>query len=61
MIYKRLVLEGCRIVGSVIVGDLRDAQRVLRAIDTGIDVCPYMERLGTWDLGFVPRTVTGKD
>lgn len=59
MIYKRLVLDGCRVVGAIMIGDLRDAQRVLRAIDTGLDVCPYMENLRTWDLSFVPRTVSG--
>lgn len=59
MVYKRVVLDDCRIVGSVMVGDLRDAQRVLRAIDTGMDVCPHMESLREWDLSFVPRTVIG--
>ena len=60
MVYKRVVLDDCRIVGSVMVGDLRDAQRVLRAIDTGMDVCAHMESLREWDLSFVPRTVIGK-
>lgn len=59
MVYKRVVLDDCRIVGSVMVGDLRDAQRVLRAIDTGMDVCAHMESLREWDLSFVPRTVIG--
>ena len=57
MIYKRLVLDGCRIVGSVMVGDLRDAQRVLRAIETGIDICPYMESIRTWEMDFVSKAV----
>ncbi len=56
MIYKRLVLDGCRVVGAIMIGDLQDAQRALRAIDTGVDICPYMENLRTWDLSFVPRT-----
>jgi nitrite reductase (NADH) large subunit len=55
MVYKRLVLDGCRIVGAIMIGDLRDAQRALRAIDTGTDVCPHMESLREWDLSFVPR------
>ncbi len=58
MVYKRLVLDGCQIVGAIMIGDLRDAQRALRAIDNGTDVCPYIEDLRTWDLSFVPRTVT---
>ena len=56
MVYKRLVLDGCRIVGAIMIGDLQDAQRALRAIDTGVDVCPYMDKLRTWDLTFVPKT-----
>ena len=58
MVYKRLVLDGCKIVGAIMIGDLRDAQKALRAIDNGTDVCPYMEDLRTWDLSFVPKTVT---
>ncbi len=58
MVYKRLVLDGCKIVGAIRIGDLRDAQRALRAIDNGTDVCPYMEDLRTWDLSFVPKAVT---
>ncbi|UCC93229.1 MAG: NAD(P)/FAD-dependent oxidoreductase [Thermoplasmata archaeon] len=61
MVYKRIVLDGCRIVGSVMVGDLRDAQRVLRAIETNIDVCPYMDRIRTWDMEFVSEAVKGKE
>jgi nitrite reductase (NADH) large subunit len=57
MIYKKLVLDGCRIVGSVFIGDLRDAQRTLRAIEMGTDVCPYMDSLRTWDMSFVPAAV----
>jgi nitrite reductase (NADH) large subunit len=60
MVYKRIVLDGCRIVGSVMVGDLRDAQRVLRAIETEIDICPYMEQVRTWDMEFVSDAVKSK-
>ncbi len=61
MVYKRLVLEDCRIVGSVMVGDLHDAQRVLRAIETGIDICPYMDKIQNWDLDFISEAVKGMD
>jgi len=61
MIYKRIVLDDCRIVGSVMVGDLRDAQRVLRAIETGIDICPYMDSIRTWELEFVSDAVKWKE
>jgi nitrite reductase (NADH) large subunit len=61
MIYKRIVLDDCRIVGSVMVGDLRDAQRVLRAIETGIDICPYMDSIRTWEMDFVSDAVKWKE
>jgi nitrite reductase (NADH) large subunit len=55
-VYKKLILEDCRVVGSVMIGDLRDAQRTLRAIALKTDVCPHMKDLRTWDLSFVvPR------
>ncbi len=57
LVFKKVVLKDCRIVGSVMVGDLRDAQRVLRAIDLAIDVCSNMKDLRTWDLSFVPAAV----
>jgi nitrite reductase (NADH) large subunit len=61
MVYKRLVLDDCRIVGSVMIGDMRDAQRVLRAIETGIDICPYMDSIEAWDLEFVSDAVKWKE
>ena len=57
MVYKRIVLDDCRIVGSVMIGDLSDAQRVLRAIETEIDICPYMDHIGKWELEFVSDAV----
>jgi nitrite reductase (NADH) large subunit len=61
MVYKRLVLDDCRIVGAVMIGEMRDAQRVLRAIETGIDICPYMEQVRAWDLEFISDAVKGKE
>ncbi len=60
MVYKKLVLDDCRVVGAIMIGDLRDAQRALRAIETGIQVCPHMEDLRTWDLSFVTASLKGK-
>jgi nitrite reductase (NADH) large subunit len=55
MIYKKLVIDDCRVVGAVMVGDLRDAQRALRAIETGAYICPHMDMLRTWDMSFVSK------
>ena len=60
MVYKKLVLKDCKVVGSIMIGDLRDAQRSFRAIEMGLDICTKMDSLREWDLGFVPRAITGK-
>ena len=60
MVYKKLVLDDCRVIGGIMIGDLRDAQRVLRAIETGFQVCPHMDDLRTWDLTFVTKGLKGK-
>jgi len=60
MVYKKLVLEDCRVVGAIMIGDLRDAQRALRAIETEYPVCPHMKDLRTWDLTFVTKGLKGK-
>ncbi len=61
MVYKRIVVDDCRFVGSVMVGDVRDAQRVLRAIETGIDVCPYLEDVRSWDLSFISQVMKDRE
>lgn len=60
MVYKKLVLDDCQVVGVIMIGDLRDAQRALRAIETKFPVCPHMDNLRTWDLSFVTKGLKGK-
>lgn len=61
MVYKRIVMDDCRFVGSIMVGDVKDAQRVLRAIETGIDVCPHLDDVRSWDLSFISRAMKERD
>ena len=61
MVYRRLVLDDRGIVGAVMVGDVGDAQRVLRAIEEGIDVRPHMDDVRGWDLSFVSRLMKERD
>jgi len=49
-VYKKLVLEGGRIVGAILYGDVRDQKRVLRAIETRQDLGAVMDRVSCWDL-----------
>ncbi len=49
-VYRKLVLEGRRIVGSILLGDSSDQKRVLRAITDGLEVGDAVEGLRCWDL-----------
>jgi nitrite reductase (NADH) large subunit len=49
-VYKKLVLEGGRIVGAILYGDVRDQKRVLRAIETRQDLGAVLDRVSLWDL-----------
>ena len=61
MVYKKLVIDDCLVVGSLMVGDLRDAQRSLRMIETKTQVCGHMDSLRTWDMDFLSREVRRAD
>jgi nitrite reductase (NADH) large subunit len=51
--YKKLVLEGGRIVGAILYGDVRDQKRVLRAIESRQDLGAVMDRVSCWDLSML--------
>lgn len=48
--YKKLVLEGGRIIGAILYGDIRDQKRVLRAIEARQDLGSVLDRVSSWDL-----------
>ena len=52
-VYKKLVLEGGRIVGAILYGDVEDQKRVLRAIETRRDLGDVLDRVSCWDLSML--------
>ncbi|KQQ91681.1 NAD(P)/FAD-dependent oxidoreductase [Massilia sp. Leaf139] len=44
-VYKRLVLEGSRVTGAVLMGDCKDGPWYFDLIQRGTDISPYRDRL----------------
>jgi nitrite reductase (NADH) large subunit len=49
-VYRKLVLEEGRIVGAILLGDMSDQKRVLRAISARLEVGDAVDGLRRWDL-----------
>jgi nitrite reductase (NADH) large subunit len=49
-VYKKLVLDNDRIAGAILLGDIADRQKVMKAIEDAIDISLIKEKLATWDL-----------
>ncbi|MBI5635190.1 MAG: NAD(P)/FAD-dependent oxidoreductase [Nitrospirae bacterium] len=49
-IYRKLVFDNNRIVGAILLGDLIDRRRVMKAIENRVDISPIKQKLDEWDL-----------
>jgi nitrite reductase (NADH) large subunit len=49
--YKKLVFQGDRIAGTILLGDIRDRRKIMKAIDEKTDISPIRNDLQQWDLG----------
>ncbi len=49
-IYKKLVIGENRLVGAILLGDLKDRARLLKAIETKKDISGMRDRLRQWDV-----------
>jgi nitrite reductase (NADH) large subunit len=49
-IYKKVVLDGNVITGSILLGDVRDRKKIMKAIEEKTDVRPVKKQLEQWDL-----------
>jgi len=49
-IYKKLVLDQDKIIGSILYGDIKDMVKVLKAIQEEKDISTIEDRLERWDL-----------
>jgi len=48
-VYKKLVLEDNRIVGAILLGDIKDRHKVMKAIEDRIDIRPIKREIEAWD------------
>jgi len=49
-IYKKMVLENNTLVGTILYGDIRDRQKIIKAIETRKDISMIRKDLDHWDL-----------
>jgi nitrite reductase (NADH) large subunit len=49
-VYKKLVLDGNRIVGVILYGDIKDRLKVLKAMESGRDIGEIRYELENWNL-----------
>lgn len=49
-IYKKMVFQNDTIVGTILYGDIRDRQKILKAIETRKDISLMRKDLDHWDL-----------
>jgi nitrite reductase (NADH) large subunit len=49
-IYKKMVVENNTIVGTILYGDIRDRQKIIKAIETRKDISMMRKDLDHWDL-----------
>jgi len=49
-IYKKMVVQNNTIIGTILYGDIKDRQKILKAIDTRKDISMLRKDLDHWDL-----------
>jgi nitrite reductase (NADH) large subunit len=49
-IYKKMVLQNNTLVGTILYGDIRDRQKIIKAIETRKDISTIRKDLEHWDL-----------
>jgi NAD(P)H-nitrite reductase large subunit len=51
-LYRKVVVQGNRLIGAIFLGDLRDIGVVRNAIAQSVDVSPFKSRMATMPLNF---------
>ena len=49
-IYKKMVVQNNTIIGTILYGDIKDRQKIIKAIDTRKDISMLRKDLDHWDL-----------
>lgn len=52
-IYKKLVFDNNRIVGAILLGDIKDRRKIMKAIESRIDIGPIKQEIRAWDFSSV--------
>ena len=49
-VYKKIVIQDNTIVGTILCGDIKDRQKIIKAMETRKDISPIRTALDRWDL-----------
>ena len=49
-IYKKLVIQNNAIIGTILCGDIKDRQKIIKAIESGKDISPIRKELELWNM-----------
>jgi nitrite reductase (NADH) large subunit len=49
-VYKKLVFDNNRIVGAILLGDIKDRRKIIKAIEDATDISLIKDILAAWDL-----------
>ncbi len=49
-IYKKLVIQNNTIIGTILCGDIKDRQKIVKAIESGKDISPLRKELELWNM-----------
>lgn len=52
-VYKKVVFEDNRIVGAILLGDIKDRRKIMKAIENRIDISPIKQEIGAWDFSSI--------
>jgi nitrite reductase (NADH) large subunit len=50
-IYKKIVIQNNSIIGTILLGDIKDRQKIIKAIESRKDISSIGQELQQWDLG----------
>ena len=48
-VYRKLVFDNNRIVGAILLGDITDRRKIMKAIESQVDISPLKQAIGAWD------------
>jgi nitrite reductase (NADH) large subunit len=49
-IYKKLVIQNNNIIGTILCGDIKDHQKIIKAMESAKDIAPIRKELDLWNL-----------